>query len=175
MAAKTVLPLALSDIAALASNNARLNFDPNDLIGSHPPATTPREIGVDTITVLRDCIEYADPVDGEALGDLIRTYQVLWARAGRSARGQKLESNKADITGDHEMLSEAFNWAALHAMVDRIFPYGRGETEGIPEEFEPTAIKSALLNCGIDFDIFPNMKVLHDIRQQDGRLFLFPR
>jgi hypothetical protein len=175
MAAKTVLPLALSDMAALSSNNARLNFNPGALLGSHSPARSLRELDGETLTVLRDCIEFADPIDGQALGDIIRTYQVLWARAGHRNRSRKLEPYKEDIASDHDMLVEALNWAALYAMVNRTFAYGRGEAENIAVVFEQDAVKSALQLCGIDFDIFPNMETLHDIKRKNDSLFVFPR
>lgn len=72
---------------------------------------------------------------------------------------------------DYERNYDAVSWASLKALVGEAFPSARENSRPIPAEPNADRVSDALGAAGLDFDLFPNLKIVHDVRKEAERLF----
>lgn len=123
-AAKSILPLALSQMSPIAKRGAeicmsiRTGQNTGDTLV--PQVSLPSEI----IPAIKEAIEHSTQVNGERLANLIRTYQVLASRTERW-----LNEEYVPLLQHYD---QAVNWAILCRLIEDCFEYSRNEVEGIP-------------------------------------------
>lgn len=125
MASKAFLPDALSSLVSYLANSAKLlqegwEASQGDSINNALP-TPP----LDFKEVFRDCIRHADREVGEYLARILKRLQV------HAARLTKYVDQQADDTWTspqrHNLISYIYRLGELQAMVDRLFPFARGQ------------------------------------------------
>lgn len=125
MASKAFLPDALSGLTAYLANSAKLlqegwEASQGDSINNALP-TPP----LDFKEVFRDCIRHADREVGEYLARILKRLQVHAARLATYVEEQ------ADDTWTspqrHNVITYMYRLGELQAMVNRLFPFARGQ------------------------------------------------
>ncbi|HZG29204.1 MAG TPA: hypothetical protein VE079_12155 [Ensifer sp.] len=173
LAANSLLPMALHDLIEVCDHNIRRNYDGRDLIPVMPQAKDVRTCRAETLDVLKASIQYADRSAQSRLSNIIRNYQVTLARTERVYGKPLVSVLEEDQWVDYERNNDAVSWASLKALVGEAFPYARENYKPIPDQADADRISDALGTAGLDFDVFPNLKIIHDVRKEAGRLFVF--
>lgn len=151
IAEKSELPSALSGLISTSKEQIEriVEFDRVNQ-GSRPP------ISHDSFSVIKKCIQYADPISQEWLALILMQYQVLAARAEKPLKGTISMQGPQDDNG-HHLISSAMDWAEFHAILAHIFGYARGK-ETIPDSFNsadihiPFSLRRSAISSSQDFE-----------------------
>jgi hypothetical protein len=172
IAARATLPLALSRLGSVCDNNIRRNYDPADLLYVGTPATKLMECDPESIAILKEVIGATSEANREQLARIIRMYQVVFARSPSADAEPLAKTAEDDPVVDYERNLDALNWAALQAVVNNAFDYSRGRKANIPPDVVAKQVETCLLNAGLDFDEFPNMKKVFELSERSGKLLV---
>lgn len=127
-AAKAVLPLVLSQMAAVARRGAEISIAQNVAAVTREGVAAELTMPKETITSLQSTIEQSDRQDGQRLANLIRYYQVAHSRTTQHI----LENNFQHRTN----LDFALDWAVLYRLVEDCFEFSRQEAPHIPDRLD---------------------------------------
>ncbi|MBO9133586.1 hypothetical protein J5289_06695 [Rhizobium sp. B230/85] len=173
VAANSLLPMALHDLIEVCDHNIRRNFDGSDLIPNIAQVNRMKTCSAETLDVLKASIQHAAEGAQARLSNIIRNYQVTLART-EQVNGKPLVTPLEDEQWvDYERNNDAVSWASLKALVSEAFAYARENSESIPAQADADRVSDALGTAGLDFGLFPNLKIVHDVRKEAGRLFVF--
>jgi len=172
-AANSLLPMALHDLVEVCDHNVRRNFDGSDLIPHMTQVENVKTCRVETLDVLKASIQHADRRAQMRLSNIIRNYQVTLARTEQVYGKPLVTVLEEEQWVDYERNNDAVSWASLKALVSEAFPYARENSQPIPAQANPNRVLDALGTAGLDFGLFPNLKIVHDVRKDAERLFVF--
>ncbi len=173
LAANSLLPMALHDFVEVCDHNIRRNFNGDDLIPNMPQVENVRTCRAETLDVLKASIQHADQCAQARLSNIIRNYQITLARTEQVYGKPLVSVLEEEQWVDYERNNDAVSWASLKALISEAFPYARENSKPIPARAEADRVSDALGTAGLDFDLFPNLKIVHDVRKEAGRLFVF--
>ncbi|MCO5966671.1 hypothetical protein [Sinorhizobium meliloti] len=173
LAANSLLPMALHDLVEVCDHNIRRNFNGDDLIPNMTQVENVRTCRAETMDVLKASIQHADQCAQVRLANIIRNYQVTLARTEQVYSKPLVTALEEEQWVDYERNNDAVSWASLKAIVSEAFPYARENSKPIPARADADRVSDALGTAGLDFELFPNLKIVHDVRKEAGRLFVF--
>lgn len=142
LAARAVLPLALSDMSGYARDCIQLLSI--YVTGEKPVVPADLEIprtSPDSVGTFRDCARFADPKVATKIHALLSTVQVQQARLRsliRRSRGKRMSVEKG--------VDAMIDAAEVHAKNDDLFEYARGADA---VRSPPGQLRTALRNSGI--------------------------
>ena len=174
VAANSLLPMALHDLIEVCDHNIRRNFDGSDLIPNIAQVEGVKTCRSETMEVLKASIQHADRCAQTRLSNIIRNYQVTLARTEQVSGKPLVSAFEEAQWVDYERNYDAVSWASLKALIGEAFPYSRENSKPIPALANADHVSDALGTAGLDFELFPNLKIVHDVRKEACRLFVFP-
>jgi hypothetical protein len=125
-AAKAVLPLALSQMSAVARRGSSISLDISTSNQSAELLISQLKLPAEIIPAIRDSIQHSNQCNGERLANLIRTYQVLFSRSERWLR----EAYRPLL----QQYDNSVDWAIFYRLVEDCYEYARAESQDIPVE-----------------------------------------
>lgn len=147
-AAKSMLPLLLSEISDTAQHNIQRNF-PEDIFPYGTEIQREfKQLDSETIGRIRDYAPLFSQEISKRLSNIISSYQVLKSR-DLKRRNTLIDDSAKFSVGENGAIDSAIRWAAIHCMADSLYPFARGATEGQIENITAEDIKGALFSAGI--------------------------
>lgn len=155
IAAKAFLPDALSELNGYLEKSAKIyleiyEFKKNKQVNvnlsvklSNPLAELPNKYK----SVFRDCIHSGESSVGIYLSEFLRKLQVHNSRMASTYRN--LGDSENDYSTLESVSTDILNTAELYAMLGRLFPFSRNESE-----LNISKLKPAEINIG-----YPNLKI----------------
>lgn len=173
VAANSLLPMALHDLIEVCDHNIRRNFYGSDLIPNLAQVEGVKTCRSETMEVLKASIQHADQHAQKRLSNVIRNYQVTLARTEQVSGKPLVSALEEEQWVDYERNYDAVSWASLKALISEAFPYARENSQPIPGRADADRVSDALGTAGLDFNLFPNLKIIHDVRKEACSLFVF--
>jgi hypothetical protein len=162
-AAKSTLPVALSDICEISANNMRRHFEASDLF-DHSITNEFHTMSENLILIIQRCIQLDNGFAGNILSNILKSYQVLYARSRDKKNNKKIASGIKLVGRDYEKVADAINWAVLYSLTTSLFDYARGRNDKLPPKVGPEQVMSAFMQSGIIHDNFPDIEKLVEQR-----------
>lgn len=123
-AAKALLPIGLDEILDVCHANIRRHYDEDDVPFFDGPITRElTKISIESIQIVRDCIEHAPAAVQRELTDILASYQVLIARDEVLKRKEIIKIGKTEFYTSR--MEDAINWATVADRVSNLFSYAR--------------------------------------------------
>lgn len=144
--ARAVLPLALTRMVDVANNAILLAS------GQHtsPPisledARALLTLDESVISIIRDNVQFADPVTRLWLSVTIARYQVYFSRIDGWWSSPTPTLNANSVTAfDHTRENALMDWGTFHALVEHHYEYARIVVDEVPKRLDVSKIRSAL-------------------------------
>jgi hypothetical protein len=169
-AARAMLPGALSTICGTAKANLRGGFMQGDLFGSKDTEEFPRSLPESVFQILKDCIQYADPITRRRLASLLSTYQIV---TSRNPPSQTVKALRTGAIQDHNLISRAIGWALIYALAEHGFEFARGKAKTIPAAMSPDRVRSAFFLAGVPIENYELLEKLLEERIAGNRVEMF--
>ena len=124
-AAKSVLPLSLSQMIEVAKRGSEISLDIGTSNLTIDELILQIQLPPQIIPVVKEAIQHSSPQNGERIANLIRTHQVVAARTERW-----LTENYRPLLQNY---TNSINWAILCRLIEDCLEYSRAETSEIPK------------------------------------------
>jgi len=166
-AARSVLPLALANIADVSRNNIRRHFH-SDAIYDGSDAAEFQSLDASIIGIVKECIEFSPDIVSRRLAKIMACYQILHSRRA-TVGDHKLTSIGGEwTTYEHRTIDDVINWAVVHEMASSLFKFARnGDTDEVVTIGLEDAC-SALRNAGVIYENFDKLTDILKRRETSG-------
>ena len=164
------MPGALSSLIAYSEHSGKLaaliwqaikcdevgqDFD-QALIGTAP------EIPQEALAVLKECIEHSEDEPAARIAEIFKSLQIQHSRLADLYLGFRAH-DKPSLSGVIKVLTPSnaelsiYDAALLHADIEKLFRYARGETDKINEPVERQDVERALFFFSIERSAYPGV------------------
>ena len=146
LAARAVMPPALSAITRYAKESAGCIlsiYGPDETVLAVVPAPELPAIPYDSLTVLKECVEFADDADGRLIASCVRLIQIQNARLAGF-----LEKYAESAVSPYDCLTILADTIELHAFCGSLFEYARMSVDSIPPDEWKRDVLSSCWQCG---------------------------
>lgn len=169
-AARSVLPLALTEISNMAAGNLARHFKDHDIHDVSLKSSPLRSLESSTLEILKECI-FSSPDDVSArLAKIIAMYQVLHTRA-KDTTYEKILSGDGKPTLDQlNSIDNAIGWAVLHSLASSLFDFARAKPDFTIAAIDRELAMRSFFISGIMPDIFDNLEKIITDRAAKSRL-----
>ncbi|MGH1466354.1 MAG: hypothetical protein ACRBBQ_13435 [Cognatishimia sp.] len=146
-AAKSTLPLALTDLLKIARRGAKYSLSIQGQEEDVEKLLNSISVSSEIVGFLKSVIQYSEAHNAERISALIRSYQVVFSRT------------ESWLTEYHELIELdadlAVEWAVFYRQVESCYEFALGEQSDIPKEIQQWAFGSFfLVTLGVSHILF---------------------
>lgn len=127
-AARSTLPLALSQLTEICDVNIKHNIKPA------PDRNNEHILNDNSIATVKECIEFSNGRAQKTLQEVVMIYQIMTARQREDRVRQWLGDESLDKYDKYQRLTRIYQWASFRSVVECLFDFSRGRSDSVDRD-----------------------------------------
>jgi len=124
-AARSTLPLALSQLYEICEANIKHNIKPT------PNRVNEFIISDNSIATIKECIEFSNGSVQKTLQEVVMIYQIMTTRQREEQVSLWLGDKNLEKHNKYQRLTRIYQWASFQSVIECLFDFSRGRSDDV--------------------------------------------